>query len=89
MGRLAIRMQVFLVETDSALMGRRVPAPDDVTVETLASSPVTVAMVTTAAVAATPGGTAELLATVVTQRRVAQIRRTVVVVQGDVRDGSA
>ena len=46
-------------------------------------------MVTTAAVAATPGGTAELLATVVTQRRDVQILRTVVVVQGDVRDGSA
>jgi hypothetical protein len=88
MERLAIRMQVFLVETDSALMGRRVPARNDVTVATLASSRAAVAMVSTAAPGATRAGTAESLATVVTQRRVARILRIVVVVQVDARDGS-
>ena len=88
MERLAIRMLGFLVETDSALMGRRVPARNDVTVATLASSQAAVAMVTTAAAEATPAGMAEPLATVLTQRRDARIRGTVVVVQVDARDGS-
>jgi len=88
MERLAIRMQVFLVETDSALMRPRVPARNDVTVATLASSRAAVAMASTAAPGATRAGTAEPLATVVTQRRDARILRIVVVVQVDARDGS-
>jgi hypothetical protein len=88
MAQQIIPTRAFWAVTDSALMGRRVPARNDVTVATLASSQAAVAMVTTAAAEATPAGMAEPLATVLTQRRDARIRGTVVVVQVDARDGS-
>ena len=58
------------------------------TVATRADSLEVVAMVLTAAPEETPAGTAGLLATVVTQKRVARIRHALVV-QVDARDVSA
>jgi len=85
MAQQNIPTQACWAATDSVLMGRRVPAPDDVTVATPASSQAAVAMDSTAVPGATRAGTAESLATVVTQRRGAPNQRTVVVVQADAR----
>ena len=83
-----IPTQAFLVATVSVLTAQPAPAPMHATVATRADSLVAVAMVLTAAPEETPAGTAEQLATVVTQKRVARIRRAVVV-QVDARDVSA
>jgi hypothetical protein len=83
-----IPTQAFLVVTDSVLTAQPAPAPMHATVATRADSLVVVAMVLTAAPEETPAGTAEPLATVVTQKRVARIPRAVAV-QVDARDDSA
>ena len=83
-----ILTQAFLVVTDSVLMAQPAPAPMHVMVATRADSPVTVAMVLTAAPEETRAGTAALLATVATQKRVARIPPALVV-QVDAQDVSA
>ena len=70
------------------MTAQHAPARMHAMVATRADSPVTVAMVSTAAAAAMPGGTAVLLATVATRKKVARIRHALVV-QVDARDVSA